>query len=248
MAIPFAEKALQIGQYNPDGLLNYLKEYYTDPDVSQRALECLRWIRQGDNEPFAAFFSRFERELMESDGMAWPDYFKNLVFGKGLKRENNRLPYYYESGSPELPRFYKGNLQSNTKVRTKIAGVNVIRSHNNNIPKPSHPRKLHFLHNHGSYKLPKKNGRLLERNILPILAGEYFLIGKVGKNTSGFLRSWVFPLTVSKALSAVTDNNIKANQITVPAGLKSFTKGMFGRLSVLRKQTHSFRPMLSVTN
>ena len=47
-----------------------------DPDVSQRALERLCRIRQGENKPFAAFFPRFERELMESDGAVWPDYFK----------------------------------------------------------------------------------------------------------------------------------------------------------------------------
>ena len=76
MAIPFAEKALQIRQYKLDGLLNYLKKCYTDPDVNQRALERLRRIRQGDNKPFAAFFPRFERELMENDRAAWPDNFK----------------------------------------------------------------------------------------------------------------------------------------------------------------------------
>ena len=76
MVILFAERALQIGQYNLDGLLNYLKECYTDPDISQKALECLCRIRQGDNEFFAAFLPRFKRELMESDGAAWPDYFK----------------------------------------------------------------------------------------------------------------------------------------------------------------------------
>ena len=56
--------------------MNYLKECYTDPDASQRALERLRRIRQGDNEPFAAFFPWFERELIENDRAAWPDYFK----------------------------------------------------------------------------------------------------------------------------------------------------------------------------
>ena len=70
MAILFAERASQIRQYNLNGLLNYLKECYTDPDASQRALERLRRIRQGDNKPFAAFFPRFERELMESNGAA----------------------------------------------------------------------------------------------------------------------------------------------------------------------------------
>ena len=111
MAVLFAEKASKIRQYNPDGLLNYLKEYYTDLDVSQKALERLRRICQGDNEPFAAFLPRFERELMESDGAAWPDYFKILlVFRRGPERENNRLPYYYKSGPPKLPQFYKSYL------------------------------------------------------------------------------------------------------------------------------------------
>ena len=76
MVVLFAERALQIRQYNLNGLLNYLKECYTDPDVSQRVLERLRRIRQGNNKPFAAFLPRFERELMESDRAAWPDYFK----------------------------------------------------------------------------------------------------------------------------------------------------------------------------
>ena len=84
MAVLFAKRASQIGQYNFNGLLNYLKEYYTDPDVSQRALERLRRIRQGNNEPFAAFLPRFERELMESDGAAWPDYFKILYLERAL--------------------------------------------------------------------------------------------------------------------------------------------------------------------
>ena len=84
MVIPFAERASQIRQYNPNGLLNYLKECYTDPDVSQRVLERLRRIRQGDNEPFAAFLPRFERELMESDGAAWPDYFKISYLKRAL--------------------------------------------------------------------------------------------------------------------------------------------------------------------
>ena len=65
-----------MGLYNANGLLNYLKEYYTDPDISQRALECLRRIRQGENEPFVAFLLRFKRELMESNGAVWFNYFK----------------------------------------------------------------------------------------------------------------------------------------------------------------------------
>ena len=76
MAVLFAERAAQTGLYDANGLLNYLKKCYTDPDVSQRVLERFRRIRQGENEPFAALFLRFEQELMESDGAVWPNYFK----------------------------------------------------------------------------------------------------------------------------------------------------------------------------
>ena len=47
---------------------------------------------------------------MESDGAAWPDYFKILYLEGALNAKYNRLPYYCESGPPELPRFYKGYL------------------------------------------------------------------------------------------------------------------------------------------
>ena len=60
MAVLFTEKAAQTGLYNANGLLNYLKECYTDPDISQRALKYFYRIRQGENEPFAAFLPWFE--------------------------------------------------------------------------------------------------------------------------------------------------------------------------------------------
>ena len=84
MAIPFTKKASQIRQYNLNGLLNYLKEYYTNPDANQRALERLRRIRQGDNKPFAAFLPRFEQELIKSNKTAWPDYIKISYLKRAL--------------------------------------------------------------------------------------------------------------------------------------------------------------------
>ena len=84
MAILFSEMAAQIGQYNPNGLLNYLKKYYTNPDINQRALEYLCRIRQGENEPFTIFFPRFERELIENDRAILPDYFEILYLKEAL--------------------------------------------------------------------------------------------------------------------------------------------------------------------
>ena len=98
MVIPFAKRASQIRQYNLNGLLNYLKKYYTDPDANQRALERLRQIRQGDNKPFAAFLPRFEQELIESDGTAWPDYFKISYLEKTL---NAKITGYLITINPD---------------------------------------------------------------------------------------------------------------------------------------------------
>ena len=77
---------------------NPLRVTYTDLDVNQRALERLRRIRQGDNEPFAVFFPRFERELMESDGAAWPDYFKILYLEGAL---NAKMAGYFIIINPD---------------------------------------------------------------------------------------------------------------------------------------------------
>ena len=107
MVIPFAKRASQIRQYNSNGLLNYLKEYYTDPDVSQRALERLRRIRQGDNKPFAAFLPRFERELIKSDKMAWPDYFKISYLKKALNAKITGYLIIINSDRQNYPDFIR---------------------------------------------------------------------------------------------------------------------------------------------
>ena len=118
MAIPFAKKASQIRQYNPNSLLNYLKEYYTDPDASQRALEHLRRIRQGNNKLFAAFLPRFKRELIESNKTAWPDYFKISYLKKAL---NAKIANYLITINPDrqnYPDFIRVIQQTSSHLQT----------------------------------------------------------------------------------------------------------------------------------
>ena len=114
MAIPFAERASQIRQYNPNDLLNYLKEYYTNSDANQKTLERLRRIRQGDSEPLAAFLPRFKRELIKSDGAAWPDYFEISYLKKAL---NAKIIGYFitiNSDRQNDPNFIKVIQQTNS--------------------------------------------------------------------------------------------------------------------------------------
>ena len=97
------EKAVQTGLYDVNGLLNYLKKCYTDPNINQRALEYLRRIRQGKNKPFAAFLPRFERELMESDGAVWPDYFKVSYLEGAL---NAKIISYLITLNPDCQNYF----------------------------------------------------------------------------------------------------------------------------------------------
>ena len=98
MAVLFAERAAQIRLYDANSLLNYLKECYTNPDASQRALERLRRIRQGENKPFAAFLPQSERELMESDGAVWPNYVKVSYLEGAL---NTKIINYFITLNPD---------------------------------------------------------------------------------------------------------------------------------------------------
>ena len=54
---------------------------------TNRSSFVLRHYLLASNSPrdtFAAFFPRFKRELMESDGVAWPDYFKISYLERAL--------------------------------------------------------------------------------------------------------------------------------------------------------------------
>ena len=138
IAIPFAKRASQIRQYNPNGLLNYLKECYTDPDANQRALERLRRIRQGNNEPFAAFLPRFERELIKNDKTAWPDYFKISYLKRAL---NAKIINYLITINPD-----RQNYPDFIRVIQQISSR--LQAFNSTFPREN---RLNFGVNYGDY-------------------------------------------------------------------------------------------------
>ena len=50
----------------PNQLLDYLETIYADPNAEQRAVTRLQSMKQGKNEPFARFLTKFQKELTES--------------------------------------------------------------------------------------------------------------------------------------------------------------------------------------
>jgi Zinc knuckle len=71
MTIAFVEKGGSGGAYNPQEYLDYLDNCYGDPNTQGRALSRLRALQQKDEESFAAFLPKFEKELADSGGGSW---------------------------------------------------------------------------------------------------------------------------------------------------------------------------------
>lgn len=71
MTIVFVESGGSGGTYNPQEYLDYLNNCYGDPNAQGRALSRLRALRQKDEESFAVFLPKFEKELADSGGGSW---------------------------------------------------------------------------------------------------------------------------------------------------------------------------------
>jgi hypothetical protein len=73
MTVAFVERGSPDGHYNPDRFFNHLDTCYGNPNAQYKAIDRLRNIKQRDNENFAAFLPRFEKELADSSGSEWSD-------------------------------------------------------------------------------------------------------------------------------------------------------------------------------
>ncbi len=71
MASTYAESTTSLK--TTQDFLSYLESCYGDPNTSARAAIRLREITQKDNESFATFLPKFEREMADAGGAGWPD-------------------------------------------------------------------------------------------------------------------------------------------------------------------------------
>jgi hypothetical protein len=70
--------------------LRYLSSCYEDPNIAQRALDRLNSLTQGDNEPFASFLPKFEKEMADAGGANWAPAVKISYLKKALNHEMRR--------------------------------------------------------------------------------------------------------------------------------------------------------------
>lgn len=87
MTVAFVEAGGSDGTSDPGQYLRHLEKCYGDPNAGTRAMEKLRSIQQRDNESFATFLPRFEREIADSGGMSWPEQVKISYLEGALNRQ-----------------------------------------------------------------------------------------------------------------------------------------------------------------
>ena len=102
--------------FNLDAFLTYLSACYRDPNLKQRALGRQTDLRQGDKESFAAFLPRFEKELADSGGSAWPDDVQINHLRSSLNQGLTKLLL----GQRDMPADYLGFIRALQQLGTNL--------------------------------------------------------------------------------------------------------------------------------
>ena len=90
MAAAYCDLHKRDNTTEPLKFLQYLSSCYSDPNLSQKALDKLGSMTQGDKEPFTSFLPKFEKELADANGAGWTSAVKISYFKKTLNGEMRR--------------------------------------------------------------------------------------------------------------------------------------------------------------
>jgi hypothetical protein len=83
----FYELELRKTHPSPEALLNRLDVLYGERNCKDKAIQALHTIRQREDEPFTAFYPRFEKEIANAEAESWEDsskisYLRNALHPK----------------------------------------------------------------------------------------------------------------------------------------------------------------------
>ncbi|KAK9443945.1 hypothetical protein VB005_02471 [Metarhizium brunneum] len=119
MTIAYVEAGGNDGMSDPDRYLQYLEECYGDPNAKARAIERLRSLRQKDQETFAAFLPKFERELADSGGSAWPEEVKISYLEASINSQLRHASVYTDLDRTRYPAW----VQTLQKISSRLEGI-----------------------------------------------------------------------------------------------------------------------------
>lgn len=101
----FVEMQTEKRTFDVAELLNRLELLYGERDRKQRATRNLHSIKQGENEPFTAFYPRFEREIANANAEYWPDDSKISYLQEAL---NDKMKAALIGSDPSVISSYVG--------------------------------------------------------------------------------------------------------------------------------------------
>jgi hypothetical protein len=119
MTRAFSERGGNDGTYNPEHYLLYLDHSYGDPNAQARAVDRLRTMRQREDESFATFLPKFERELADAGGGEWGHMTCiNYLEGALSHRLCDRLV-----NIPTVPQDYPGFVQVLQTISSRLVSL-----------------------------------------------------------------------------------------------------------------------------
>lgn len=101
----FVEMQIDKRTFDVAELLNRLELLYGERDRKQKATRNLHLIKQGENEPFASFYPRFEREIANANAEYWPDDSKISYLQEAL---NDKMKGALIGSDPSVISSYAG--------------------------------------------------------------------------------------------------------------------------------------------
>jgi hypothetical protein len=90
MSAAYFDHCRRDGTTEPVEFLQYLSSCFADPNLTQKALDKLGSMAQGDKEPFASFLPKFEKELADANGAGWTSAVKISYLKRTLNGEMRR--------------------------------------------------------------------------------------------------------------------------------------------------------------
>jgi len=96
--------------------LAYLESYYGDPNLEERAVDQIKTLVQGKNQPFAKFYPEFEVVMANAGGAEWTDNVKRATLKMALNEDLRRAV----AGQIAMPEDYQEYVKTIRKLSSQL--------------------------------------------------------------------------------------------------------------------------------
>jgi hypothetical protein len=133
----YYREALKNRNFDMGGFWAYLESNFGDPGREARAARALQTLKMRPNEGFAKFLAKFEKQLVESGGMAYPDQVKINMLDAALSQPLRQAMIPITDMPLEYTRWHRRVLD----VATRLEAANQTRQWENQRRTQTSPRQ-----------------------------------------------------------------------------------------------------------